>query len=135
MTLVCDAGVLLAALDPRDPRHLECAKCLGAVATTIAAPVLVEVDWVARTRHAFGAMDALLESIDRREVVVVNLDEEDYRRVGALQRRYAALPLEFVDAAVIAVAERLEQTRIATLDRRHFSVVRPLHVESFELVP
>jgi predicted nucleic acid-binding protein len=80
-------------------------------------------------------MDALLASIDRREVLVVDLDEEDYRRVRAHQRRYADLPLEFVDAAVVAIAERLEQTRIATLDRRHFGVVEPLHIPAFELVP
>ena len=66
---------------------------------------------------------------------MVDLDEEDYRRVRWLQRHYADLPLEFVDAAVVAIAERLEQTTIATLDRRHFSVIRPLHVPAFELVP
>ncbi len=52
-----------------------------------------------------------------------------------LLRQYADLPLEFVDAAVVAVAERLEQTRVATLDHRHFSVVKPLHCERFTLVP
>jgi len=36
---------------------------------------------------------------------------------------------------VVAAAERLKITHIATLDRRHFSVVRPAHVEAFELVP
>ena len=40
-----------------------------------------------------------------------------------------------VDASVVAIAERLEQDTIATLDRRHFSVVRPLHVDAFTLVP
>ena len=39
------------------------------------------------------------------------------------------------DASVVAVAERLEQTVVATLDRRHFSVVRSPHVAGFELVP
>jgi len=38
-------------------------------------------------------------------------------------------------AAVIAVAERLGETAIVTLDRRHFSVVRPRHVTAFELLP
>ncbi|MDQ2738090.1 MAG: VapC toxin family PIN domain ribonuclease, partial [Actinomycetota bacterium] len=45
------------------------------------------------------------------------------------------LPLGAVDATVIAVAERLGITEIATLDRRHFSVVRPAHVEAFTLLP
>jgi predicted nucleic acid-binding protein len=44
------------------------------------------------------------------------------------------LPLGGVDAAVIAVTERLRVTEIATLDRRHFTVVRPAHVEAFTLL-
>jgi predicted nucleic acid-binding protein len=44
-------------------------------------------------------------------------------------------PLGTVDASLIALAERLPTKRIATLDRRHFSVVRPAHVEAFELLP
>ena len=45
------------------------------------------------------------------------------------------MPLGTVDASVIALAERLKVAQIATLDHRHFSVVRPAHVESFELLP
>lgn len=45
------------------------------------------------------------------------------------------LPLGFVDASVVAVAERLGERQVATLDRRHFSVVRPRHVKAFRLVP
>jgi len=36
---------------------------------------------------------------------------------------------------VIALAERRYATAIATQDRRHFSVVRPIHVAAFEIVP
>jgi hypothetical protein len=35
----------------------------------------------------------------------------------------------------MTTAERLEETAIATLDHRHFSVVRPAHVACFTLVP
>lgn len=137
MTIVCDSGVVIAALNSGDRNHDRCAALLGSDSgvTTLPAPTIVEIDWVSRRRGARGATDALLNSIGRREVLVVDLDEEDYRRVRALQSRYVDLPLDFVDAAVVAVAERLEQTRIATLDRRHFSVVKPLHVDAFELVP
>jgi predicted nucleic acid-binding protein len=41
----------------------------------------------------------------------------------------------FVDASVVAIAERLRLDRIATTDRRHFSTVAPRHRASFELVP
>ena len=136
MTLVCDSSVLIAALSPRDRAHDACAELLERKgATTIPAPVLVELDWLARSRGVHDAMDRLLASVEDASVVVVDLDEEDYRRVRSLLSTYEDLPLEFVDAAVVAIAERLEQRTVATLDRRHFSVVRPLHVPAFELLP
>lgn len=48
---------------------------------------------------------------------------------------YSDLGLGVVDASVVALAERLDVPRVATFDHRHFSVVRPSHVEAFELVP
>jgi predicted nucleic acid-binding protein len=40
-----------------------------------------------------------------------------------------------VDGSVIAAAERLDIKEIATLDRRHFTVVRPNHAAAFNLLP
>ncbi len=135
-TLVCDASVVHAALNPRDGNHDGCIALLASSpSTTIPAPVIVEVDWLARSRGVAGATGDLLESVDDGTVSVVDLDLEDYARARVLLRAYEDLGLEFVDAAVVAVAERLEQTRVATLDRRHFSVVKPLHCERFTLVP
>ena len=56
-------------------------------------------------------------------------------RAAELVGSYTELPLGLVDATVIAAAEMLEETKVATLDRRHFSVVRPAHVTALTLVP
>ena len=66
-----------------------------------------------------------------REPVLAN----DWLRVAELTARYGDLPLGTVDASVVAAAERLKIVEIATLDRRHFSVVRPGHIPAFELLP
>jgi uncharacterized protein len=55
--------------------------------------------------------------------------------MAELVESYLDLPLGIVDAAVVAIAERLALTEIATLDHRHFSVVRPRHVPAFSLLP
>jgi len=80
-------------------------------------------------------MIALLADIGTGAYRVEDLLAEDYSRVTDLMDRYADLDLGFVDAAVVAIAERLGEPKIATLDRRHFTVVRPRHVEAFELLP
>jgi len=59
----------------------------------------------------------------------------DWLRIAELVARYRDLPLGTVDASVVAVAERLRVESLATLDRRHFSVVRPAHLSSFTIVP
>ncbi|WP_211265622.1 PIN domain-containing protein [Actinacidiphila oryziradicis] len=55
--------------------------------------------------------------------------------MGELVLQYADFPLGGVDASVIAVAERFRVDRVATLDRRHFSVVKPSHVPALTLLP
>jgi predicted nucleic acid-binding protein len=77
----------------------------------------------------------LLQSVVDGSILVADLDIEDWQRVRELVDEYADLPLGVVDASVVAVAERLEESAIATLDRRHFSVVKPRHVSGFRLLP
>lgn len=58
----------------------------------------------------------------------------DWLRVAELVWAYRDLPLGTVDAFVVAAAERLRLSEVATLDRRHFSVVRPAHTAGFTLL-
>ena len=60
---------------------------------------------------------------------------DDYGRAADLVEQYADFPLGTVDALIVAIAERLNVTTTFTLDRRHFSVIRPRHVEAFTVVP
>jgi uncharacterized protein len=55
--------------------------------------------------------------------------------VAELVKTYASLGLGGVDAAVIAIAERLNVATIATPNRRDFTVVRPRHVKALTLIP
>jgi uncharacterized protein len=66
---------------------------------------------------------------------VAEHEDPDVSRMAELVERYQDPPLGIVDAAVIAIAERLRLAEVATLDRRHFSVVRPCHVSAFTLLP
>lgn len=137
MALIVDTGVLYGAFDTRDAAHVACAALLTASPepVTIPAPVIGELEWLLTTRRRFDAFLMLLDTIETGAVDIVDLGVADYVRVRELCRRYRDLPLGFVDAAVIAVAERFEETTIATLDHRHFAVVRPRHTPSFALVP
>ncbi len=59
----------------------------------------------------------------------------DLDRIIALVHTYTDLPLGTVDASVIALTERLSLSAVATLDHRHFSVLRPRHTAALTLLP
>ena len=66
---------------------------------------------------------------------IADLDATTTGRTVELMEVYNDLNLGFVDAAIVAIAERHEATRIATLNHRDFTVVRPVHTPSFTLLP
>jgi predicted nucleic acid-binding protein len=59
----------------------------------------------------------------------------DWLRIAQLTSVYSNLPLGTVDASVIATAERLNITSVATVDLRHFNIVRPKHCTHFDIRP
>lgn len=59
----------------------------------------------------------------------------DWLRIAELVATYRDLPLGTADASVVACAERLGITQVATVDRRHFTIVRPVHTAAFTLLP
>jgi predicted nucleic acid-binding protein len=137
VALILDTGPLYASLDRSDDDHSACRTLIESAAEplVIPAPVLVEVDyWIHRRLHP-GALVALVDDIQDGAYQVEDLTTVDYRRIRELCDRYADLDIGFVDAAVMAVVERLDEPKLATLDHRHFSVVRPLHRESIALLP
>lgn len=99
------------------------------------SPVLPELDDLVAGALGAGAMVAFLADVDGGAFVIEDLLFEDYPRVRDLVDRYSDADVGFVDAAVLAITERLAEPKLATLDRRHFSLMRPRHVEALILVP
>ena len=135
--LICDTGVLYAAIDADDADHARCRRLLSGAQDRllVPAPVVVELDWLLSSRLGQAAVDALLADVESGALEVTELTPADYSRVRDLGQQYADLHLGLVDASVVAVAERLACPDIATLDRRHFSVVRPATGGQFRLLP
>jgi hypothetical protein len=65
----------------------------------------------------------------------IDADDADHQPAVELIRRYADMNLGLVDASIVAIAERMDVTTVATLNRRDFAVVRPAHIGAFELTP
>lgn len=137
MALILDTGPLYAALDRSDQDHAACRTLIEKAEEplVIPSPVLVEVDYWIGQRLTPGVLVALLADIESGAYRVEDLQPADYTRVSELCDRYADADIGFVDAAVFAIVERLGETKLATLDRRHFSLLRPRHRDAITLVP
>jgi predicted nucleic acid-binding protein len=137
VALILDTGPLYASLDRSDQDHAACRALIEDAfePLLIPSPVLVEVDYWIHERLNPGALVALLADIEAGAYALVDLEAGDYARVRELCDRYADPDIGFVDAAVLAIVERLREPKLATLDRRHFALLRPRHVEALELLP
>jgi uncharacterized protein len=135
--LIVDAGPLVAAAWTGDSDHHRCVNLLSGAAWPLLVPALVaaEAAYLIGDRLGPAAELAFGRAFANGELVLEPLEPTDLDRVVELMTRYVDLPLGMADASVVAAAERLGASEIATLDQRHFSVVRPRHVESLALVP
>jgi predicted nucleic acid-binding protein len=137
MALILDTGPLLAALDAADPDHEACASLLTSTDEDLLIPVLVlaELDYWCAKRLAPAVWDGFLDDLIGGAYRAEAPTAADLVRCRELQSQYVDLALGVVDASVVALAERLGENRIATLDHRHFTVVRPAHMRAFTLLP
>ncbi|GAB07986.1 putative nucleic acid-binding protein [Gordonia amarae] len=137
MPLIVDAGPLYAYVDADDAHHHASLELLETHPGPLIVPTLVitEVTYLLSTRLGAEAEVRFLGDLAAGHFTVEPVAAADWLRIAELVARYRDLPLGTADASVVATAERLGVRTVATVDRRHFSVVRPRHVRSFELLP
>ena len=128
---------MYAYVDADDRHHAESLDLLLHHPGPLIVPVLVitEVAYLIGTRLGVDAEVRFLGDLAAGEFAIEAVMAGDWLRIAVLVSQYRDLPLGTVDGSVVAAAERLRITKIATLDRRHFSIVRPTHTDAFELVP
>ena len=97
--------------------------------------MLAELDYWCHERLGARAWTTFLEDVTAGAYRAESPTEADLQRCLTLQLEYADQQLGVVDASVVALLERLNESRVATLDQRHFGVVRPNHAPALEIVP
>lgn len=134
--ILVDSGPLVAAADADDANHAACVAYLEGAPGPLLVPcsVVPEVCYLLARELGSSAEAAFLRAFPD-DLTLQNVTVHDLRRAADLVEQYRDLPLGIVDASIVALAERLRLRTIATLDRRHFSVVRPRHIVAFDLVP
>ena len=140
--LLVDTNAWLAAADRRSDRHRDCVTLLAAHASELASPVpvIAETSWLILDRLGPAAHQQFLGLVgaghlNAVDLTAVDLTSDDWARSINLCHDYQDLRLDLMDASIVAIAERLGVTTIATMNHRDFAVVRPAHCDAFELIP
>ncbi len=137
MTVVLDAGPLVAFGDANDPHFARVDHLLRTVEgpLVIPAPVTAEVDYLLGQRVGRGPRRNFVADLAAGRFIVACLEREDYSRIGELDARYADLELGLADCSVIVTAHRYGTTRLMSFDERHFRAVSPLGGGTFTILP
>lgn len=124
--IVADTGAIVALVDADDRHHKALRKLYESDPEAWVLPwaVLPEVDYLLAAHVGAAAQEAFAADLAAGAWVVEWGIDEDLVRAAEIGKTYRSLRLGLVDAVVIAVAERLGASAIATLDVRHFGAVR-----------
>ena len=137
MTAILDTSFLFALTDQSDRNHQRVLSHAQNINERLVLPVVVlpEICYLVASRLGHQAMRRFLASMTPNAVHLETVTVEDLARVQQVLKQYDDNQLDFTDAAIVAISERLAITRIYTLDRRDFSIIRPQHCDYFELFP
>jgi uncharacterized protein len=137
MAILVDTSAIVALVDAADDDHQEVVRCVMNTDDVLLVPVTIlpEADFLIAERVGVRGELALLQDIVAGGFGLESVTVADVARSAELIDQHADSDIGFVDASIVAVAERLAITRILTLDRRHFGLLRPRHCAYFTLVP
>jgi predicted nucleic acid-binding protein len=135
--VIVDTGLFVAAANRDDPDHEASRILLETLTGTAIVPALViaEVGYLIARELGAAVEASFLRSLTTDRYQVESPTADDLLRAADLVETYADLGLGTTDAMSIALAERRGETDIATLDHRHFTVVRPRHTDAFVVHP
>lgn len=136
MRAVADTGFVIALINRSDKYHQQVASAYKQPSEIILPQTtLAEIAYLLQSRAEQLAVVRFIEFLPSSKLKVLPLTDEDLQLAGRILRQYAGSRIDFVDATVMAVAERLQLETVCTVDRRDFQIYRPSFASYFTLLP
>ena len=135
--IIADTSGLIAFFSESGPQHEAVA---GWVETNdqvlVVSPyVVAEVDYLVATRKGVEAELAVLAELSGGAYELATMDAKAVASARRVVERYRDLGVGVADASLVVLAQRYRTRTVLTLDRKHFSVMRPLDGGTFKIVP
>lgn len=135
--MIIDTSALLAFVDRDEPAHEAALKLLtGATEPLVVSPyVIAELDYLIARRRGVETELTVLRDLGGGAWDLAAFTGSELRRAIGVIERYADQNIGVTDASLVVLADRYRTRTIATLDRRHFGLLRPLSGGRFRVVP
>ncbi len=134
--IIVDTSALLAFFDASEPDHEAVSEVLlAADVLVVSSYVVAELDYLVATRHGMDDELAVLDELASGAWDLAAFDEEGLRRARGIIASYRDQQIGVADASIVVLAERYRTRTIASLDRRHFDVLRSLDGGYFQVLP
>jgi predicted nucleic acid-binding protein len=130
-----DTGPLVAYLDAGDASHAAVSACLEAFSGRLFTTSAVITEAMHFVSPSPGGPALLVEFLTAGDIAVIDFSQpSELQDAVSLMEKYSDTPMDYADATLVLLAERLRVLEIVTLDRRGFSAYRTRRGEAFTLV-
>lgn len=136
-SVIVDSSFLVALTSAKERHHTDCVQVAQRLTSGLIIPITVlpEATFLIKKRLSHRAMRAFVGKMQSPQWHIENVTTEDFERTKNVLDIYHDAKLDFTDGTIVAIAERMNIDTILTLDRRDFSMIRPLHTDYFTLLP
>ncbi len=136
MSALLDTGFILALLSPNDVAHERCLRVMSDERNPfLPTPVLPELAYMVIRNLGYQPFLSFMQYALDGKPRLVFATADDFDRAMDIMEKYTDSKIDFVDCMIAAMAERLNISRILTVDQRDFRILRPKHVPAFEILP
>ncbi len=135
-SVIVDTSALLAFFDASEPDHHAVSALFGGADALVVSPyVVAELDYLVATRRGLDNELAVLDELAGGAWDLATFDESSLRSACDVIAKYRDQEIGVADASIVVLAERYRTRTIASLDHRHFDVLRASDGGSFEVLP
>ncbi len=137
MTLIADSNFVYALFNSEDTRHTDAMGFVSQITEVMLVPdvSLPEVCYLISRDLGHSGIRRFLEYFSQLDAPLEPIEMGDLDRAREILVTYDDAEFDIVDCCIMAIAERENITRIATFDRRDFSIFQPNHCDYLELLP
>ncbi len=135
--MIVDTSALLAYFDAGEPDHNAVSRVIGRFNDRLVVSpfVVAELDYLLATRVGVHAELAALRELGSGAWELTGFGVRELKQASRIIQRYREHRIGVADASNVVLADLHHTRTIVTLDRRHFSVLRPIGGGRFTVLP